>query len=121
MHKSHLERYTSLTANKRKRASDNAACSSPAPKQLRLDQCGQRASVVSGPVWSAGQCGQRASVVSGPVWSAGQCGQRASVSQQTVDRLVMDVVVEGLLPFSLVSLPSVKALVTGLLGDRSSP
>ena len=85
MHKSHLERYTSLTANKRKRLSDNAACSSPAPKQLRLDQC----------------------------------GQRASVSQQTVDRLVMDVVIEGLLPFSFVSLPSVKALVTGLRPDKT--
>ena len=78
MHKSHIDKYTSLT--KRKRTADSSACSSPAPKQLRLDQC----------------------------------GQRTSVTQQTVDRLVMDVIVEGLLPFSFVSLPSVKALVTGM-------
>ena len=51
-----------------------------------------------------------------------QCAKTAAcVSQATVDHLVLDFIVEGLLPFSTVELPAFKRLVTGLQPGKSVP
>ena len=51
-----------------------------------------------------------------------QCAKTAAcVSQATVGHLVLDFIVEGLLPFSTVELPAFKRLVTGLQPGKSVP
>ena len=91
-HKSHLDRYTMLTSHK-----------SHLDRYTMLTSRKHKIPAAGG-----------APLVK-QLW-LDQCGQKAgSVTQLTIDRLIMDVITEGLLLFSIVSLPSFKA------GDRPFP